>query len=188
MEKKLVEGLVAGSHKSYTKLYEKWVPNLFRFVFSLVKSEEVAQDIVQEVFVKIWSNRENINVDASFKSYLYTISYHMVIKEFRRQINNPLMGDYLEYCDNDELTNEGTAETQLDFDAFIIEFERAKTKLSPRQKEIFVLNKELNYSVVEIAKRLSISEQSARNQLSTSLKILRKELCKFPLLLLFYIS
>ncbi|WP_455674266.1 RNA polymerase sigma factor [Phocaeicola sp.] len=186
MEKELIEGVVTGSYKSFSLLYDMWGAHLFRFVFSLVKSEAIAEDIVQETFVKVWTNRAGLRSDLSFKSYLFTISYHMVLKEFRRTLNHSSMEDYLEYCNTLSLS-EASVEQGMDFDTFLIELNRAKTKLTPRQCQIFEMNKEYNYSVSEIAERLSLTEQSVRNQLSTALKIVRSELGDYAfLLLLFY--
>ncbi|MGL5273811.1 MAG: RNA polymerase sigma factor [Phocaeicola sp.] len=183
MEEALLNGLIAGSYKSYTTLYDKWVSPLYRFVYSLVKSEEIAKDIVQETFIKIWTNRRNINVNLSFKSYLFTISYHLVLKELKRRINHPQMENYMEYCNELQVADSMT-DTQCSFDTFLAELEKAKTKLSPRQHQIFEMNKEYNLSISEIAQELSLTEQSVRNQLSTSLKIIRKELNNHPYIFL----
>lgn len=186
MERILVEEVIAGSYKSYSILYDRWVSHLYRFVYSLVKSTEVTQDIVQETFVKIWTNRENLKADASFKAYLFTISYHLVLKEFRRKINHPQMEEYMEYC-NDLALSDSSTDQQLSFDTFLVEFQKAKAKLTPRQREIFEMSKEANLSIAEIAEQLTLTDQSVRNQLSASLKIMRKELANYPyLLLLFY--
>lgn len=187
MEKTLLNGLIAGSYESYTTLYDKWVSSLYRFVYSLVKSEEVAKDIVQETFIKIWTNRSGINVDCSFKSYLFTISYHMVLREFRRNISHPQMEDYMEYCNELTLADSST-DRQCSFESFLVQFERAKKQLSPRQRQIFEMSKEYNLSIEEIAQKLSITEQSVRNQLTASLKVLRKELEPYSLLFFLFIS
>ncbi|SFS31605.1 RNA polymerase sigma-70 factor, ECF subfamily [Porphyromonadaceae bacterium NLAE-zl-C104] len=184
-EKIHIRELVRDSYKDFTILYEYWTPHLYQFVFSLVKSRSITKDIVQETFIKIWTKRKEINPDQSFKSYLFTISYHIVLKEFRRQINHPLMGDYLKYK-NDLILSENITEQKLDLEEFLVQYEKAKTKLTPRQREIFEMNKEMQISVTEIADKLSLTEQSVRNQLSASLKFLRKELVKYAVLL-FYV-
>ncbi|OJV75869.1 MAG: RNA polymerase subunit sigma-70 [Bacteroidia bacterium 44-10] len=177
-EKIHIRGLLDDSYKDFTVLYEYWTPHLYQFVFSLVKSRSITKDIVQETFIKIWIKRKQINPDQSFKSYLFTIAYRIVLKEFRRQINHPLMGDYLAY-NNEVALSENTTEQKLDLDEFLIQYEKAKTKLTPRQREVFEMNKEMQVSVSEIADKLSLTKQSVRNQLSASLKSLRKELVKF---------
>lgn len=187
MENLLLKEMHTISYKSYTALYEKWAPRIYRFIFSIIKSESIAEDIVQETFVKIWEHRNEltVNSESSFKSYLFTVSYHIMLKELRRQINHPHMEEYMEYC-NDVLLAENTTEVKMDFAEFFAALEQAKKKLPPRQCEIFVLNKECHYSVAEIANKLSINEQTVRNQLSASLKIIRKELGDFLFILLLY--
>lgn len=185
-EKHLLELLKKDSYKAYTHLYNKWAPLLHRFVFSLVKSRSMTEDIVQETFVKVWDNRKNIEPEKSFKSYLFTISYHMVLREFRYQVNHPQMEDYIAFTNNIEYS-ESPDTHKIDFDYFISELDKAKLLLSPRQREIFELSKEENLSVKEIVDKLQITEQVVRNQLSASLKIIRQKLAKSFLLLFLWL-
>ena len=172
-EKQLLGLLKNGSYEAYTYLYEKWVPLLFRFAYSLVKSKVTAEEIVQETFVKIWANHHTIDTDSSFKSYLFTITYHLVLREFRYRLNHPQMEDYLVLI-NDVAYSEQMTTQKNDFYSFLAKLQKAL--LSPRQQKVFELNKEDNYSVKEIAEMLQLNEQSVRNLLSASLKIIRKEL------------
>ena len=174
-EKQLLELLKNGSYEAYTYLYEKWVPLLFRFAYSLVKSKVTAEEIVQETFVKIWANHHTIDTDSSIKSYLFTITYHLVLREFRYRLNHPQMEDYLVLI-NDAAYSEQMTTQKNDFDSFLAKLQKAKSLLSPRQQKVFELNKEDNYSVKEIAEMLQLKEQSVRNLLSASLKLIRKEL------------
>ena len=164
-EKQLLELLKNGSYEAYTYLYKKWVPLLFRFAYSLVKSKVTAEEIVQETFVKIWANHHTIDTDSSFKSYLFTITYHLVLREFRYRLNHPQMEDYLVLI-NDAAYSEQMIIQKIDFDSFLAKLQKAKS----------LLNKEDNYSVKEIAEMLQLKEQSVRNLLSASLKLIRKEL------------
>lgn len=123
----------------------------------------------------------------SFKSYLFTIAYHFLIKELRRQLNTPLMKDYVAFCSELSTCDNETVE-KLELKQFQDSLNRAKEKLSPRQRQIFELNKEGNATIAEIAASLSITEQVVRNQLSAALKIVRKELRQYPYLLLLFLS
>lgn len=183
-EKRLLKELTEGSEHSFNALYNLWGSRLYRFAFSYLKSDSAAKDVVQETFVKIWTNRASINPETSFKAYLFTISYHFLLKELRRQLNHPQMGNYLEI--KKEFISTEDIEAKYDFDLFLNDLESAKLKLTPRQKEIFVLNKEYNLSVAEIASKLSITEQVVRNQLSAALKVLRNELSNYSYLFILF--
>lgn len=182
-EKELLIKVKLDSSDAYRMLYEHWVSRLHSFVLHYVKSEALTDDIVQETFFRIWKNRKSLNPDASFKSYIFTISYHLVLKELRHQLNSTSIEDYIKYC-NDVMTSGNEIVETLDFDVFKEALSKAKLKLSPRQLQIFELNKELGYSIAEIAAKFSINEQVVRNQLSIAIKLLRKELSKQSVLLL----
>ena len=184
-QRKILLSVRNGSEKAYQELYEQWVSRLYGFVFQYLKSKDATDDVVQETFLRIWSNRVNLNPDVSFKSYLFTIAYHFLLKEMRRQLNNPLMEDYVEYL-NRSSTEIAEAESLMCYDQFVNALEKRKQHLSPRQRIIFEMNKEYGMSISEISEKLSITNQVVRNQLYMALKILRVELRQYyPLLLLF---
>ncbi len=183
-ERRLLKELTEGSELSFNTLYNLWGSRLYHFAFSYLKSDSAAKDVVQEAFVKIWTNRTGIDPNASFKAYLFTISYHLLLKELRRQLNHPQMENYLEIKKG--LASAEDIETKYDFDLFLKELERAKQKLTPRQKEIFILSKEYNLTITEIASQLSITEQAVRNQLSAALKVLRSELSNYSYLFILF--
>lgn len=185
-EKSLILSVKAGSEKAYHTLYDMWVSRLYRFVYQYLKSEDATDDVVQETFCRIWTNREKLDPDSSFKAYLFTIAYHFLIKELRRQLNNASMEEFVEYqyikVSGDD------ADKEIDFDQFCQALQKAKSNLSPRQREIFELNKEHNLSVAQIAEQLSIKEQVVRNQLSAALKIIRTELQQYSFILLLFLN
>ncbi|MDR3220190.1 MAG: sigma-70 family RNA polymerase sigma factor [Dysgonamonadaceae bacterium] len=183
-ESDYVKRLKEGSHEAYTVLYEYYLPDLYAFIYSTTYSKDFAEEVVQETFVRLWENRASIKLETSFKSYLFTIARNYMLDEFRRQINHPVFTEYIEYSNQLQLS-ENTTEKHLDFSEFCVEFNKAKKKLSARQLEIFYLNKELGQSIHSVAIQLEIAEQSVRNQLSTALSILRKEMKNFIALFTF---
>ena len=184
-EKELILSVKSGSECSYKALYELWVSRLYRFVYHYVKSETVTDDIVQETFLRIWNNRSKLDPECSFKSYLFTISYRLLLKEIHRQLNNPVMAEFIDY-QSELATATDEAERKLEFDLFLVALEKAKKLLPPRQREIFEMNKELNIPILDIAKKLNIGEQVVRNQLSASLILIRTEMSGYLKFLLVF--
>ena len=180
----LLQRLNAGSYDSFKLLYDQWVARLYQFVLKIVKSESTAQDIVQDTFVKVWENHETINSEHSFKSYLFTIAYHRIVDEFRKQLRHPLMPDYITFTSSMVSYNE--AEQNLSLEEFIRQLEKAKTKLSPRQRQVFEMSKEQNLPHSEIEKLMGISNQAVRNLLTAAMKTIRQELEPFAPLLILY--
>lgn len=182
IEQMYIERLRNGSYEDFTKLYKLYASRLYAFAFGLTRSEDLAKDIVQETFIKVWVRRELINLDMSFKSFLFTMARNQLLNEFRRQVNSPLFMDDVAYAEPSE-GSEATVERKISIDEFNLGLEQAKQTLTPRQRELFELNKEQGLSVQEIVTKISITEQSVRNQLSQALQVLKKELGRYSFLL-----
>lgn len=173
-ERTLVSRIKAGDSRCFRILYEKYVSDLYRFIFQYLKSAEITDEIVQDAFIRLWLHRERLDEDRSVRSYLFTISYRQMLKELRRQFKNPLMRDYLEFSESFATEDRHV----YDYDIYLKAIEVAKENLSPRQKEIWQLSREDGLSSAEIASMLSISDQVVRNQLSSALRKIREYLLK----------
>ncbi|MBQ8837833.1 MAG: RNA polymerase sigma factor [Bacteroidales bacterium] len=169
-EKELIRKVRNGDSRSFNLLYELYVSDLYNFVFSYVKSGIVADEIVQEAFVRLWLNRARLDENRSVKSYLFTISWHNFLKELKWVASHPLIGEFIEFsCAlNDE------AMQKYDFNMYLKAISAAKSSLTPRQKEIFSMVKEDGMKVAEVAELLGIKEQVVRNQLSLAVRRIRE--------------
>ncbi|MDP4238650.1 MAG: RNA polymerase sigma-70 factor [Bacteroidota bacterium] len=171
-EKEHISELQNGSKDAFEQLYHGYAPRLYGFVRNLTKSNDLAEEIVQETFIKIWDNREYIRTDYSFKSYLFMIARNHVINVFRKQS----LISTLEECDTIQNSidfSENDTDKLAELNELKMYIEKAKLHLSPRQREIFELSKEKGLTNQEIADKLKISNQSVKNQLSTSLHVLQ---------------
>lgn len=174
-ETTLLSQLKKGSYNAFNSLYDKYFDLLYGFIYSLIRSHGRTREIVQETFIKVWINRESIDVNNTFKAWLYRIAKNMLIDEVRKQFHEPLFEDYLKYIADENLTvpaNEGS----FDLEVFRRSLKDAKTKLSPRQSEVFELIKETGLSTEEVSNKLNISEQAVYNYLSQAVKIIRNEM------------
>ncbi len=184
-EKELIAGMKreTGGDVCFRELYESLYPPLYRFVYSCVKSADTAKDITHESLVKLWMHRETLDENRSVRAYLFTTCRNSLVKELRRQLRNPNVRDWV------ELSAAVSVESRIsyDYDAYLKGLDAAKAKLSPRQKQIFRLNREEGLSAREISGQLGISEQVVRNQLSSALKKIRDYLLKYmPLLIVIF--
>lgn len=184
--KDLISELQANSKKAYTQLYNKYSALLYSFVFKLTKSDTLSQDIVQEAFIKIWINRKELSIDISIKSYLFKMVQNMAIDAFRKQVNKLEITGYLELIQDSQIPLTDSC-TIFDLDEFEIRLKEAKQKLTKQQRLIFVLVKENEKKVSEVAELLEITEQSVRNQLSAALAKLRIHMKEyFPIFVIMF--
>ena len=172
---KLIRGLKQGSYEDFNILYSIYADMLYGFILNLTKSPIEAQDILQDTFMRIWQTRERINLELSFKTYLYTIARNLIIDSLRRQVDNVAFDEYV--CSEAfQKYAENNVEMNISFDEFQEKLYKAKEKLTQRQKEIFELSREKGYSILSIAQKLQLSEKTVKNQLTLALKVMRSEL------------
>lgn len=183
-ERKNIDLLRSGSHTAFNSLYESYSGLLYGFIYRLTRSHSKTKDIVQDTFLKVWLQREQIDPDLSFRAWLIKIAQNRVVDVFRQQWKNKMFETYL--CETYEsFISPEKSDSQIDFDDFLAALNQSKKKLSSRQKEIFELCKEQGLTAKETAELLSISEQAVYNYLSQALSILRKELSLYnPVFLL----
>lgn len=177
IEKQYILELNRGSYKAFDALYTLYSRRLYAFALKMTKSHSDAKEIVQDTFVRLWLNRENVLPEDSFQSYLFTIARNTILNKMRTLINMPVFVDYMEYMNEHHLSADNTSEG-MEMDEFRKKLEQAKETLPETQKNVFELSKELGLNHTEVAKQLNLSEQTVRNQLSLALKTLRKKLAE----------
>ncbi len=174
-EKLLIKELTEGNNKAFRKLFDYYRNDLYKFSLSMVCSKDYAEEIVQDVFMKVWIKRESLNPEMSFKSYLFTITRNKNIKFLKKAANDRKLREEIFYK-KQKFANSidiYVRESELEFLK-----QEALDKLSPRRREIFEMARNENKSYEEIAAELGISISTVRNQMSKSLEILRDFILK----------
>ena len=174
----LIKKVKQGSYEDFTRLYFMYADLLYGFVLNLTKSPDDAEDILQETFLRIWQTKENLSLETSFKSYLYTIAHNLIIDSFRKKIDSVAFEVYIQ-SDAYQNYTENNTENEVYFDEFL-----DKLKLSSRQLVIFELSREKGCSIKDIAEKMGVSEKTVKNQLTLALKTLKSELSLLHYLLL----
>ena len=146
------------------------------------KCREDAEEIVQDVFVALWKNRETIRLEESLSALLFVISKHRVINAYRSTLNSPVYEDYINYK-NDFFVGEYS---RFEYEQYVKTIKMAMKHLPITQQRVIALSRFSGFSNKEIAEHLSLSEQTVKNQLSVGLKTLRQLLSKAFLLFVLY--
>lgn len=168
----LILALKEGNLKAFNQVFDQYAKRLYRFSLGYLKSAENAEEIVQEVFLKIWNNREELILQKSFDSYLFTIAKNGILNTIRKSKSEQA---YLNYA---KLYSGGNVllDQELDFKELDKAYQDAIAQLSPRRKEIFLLSREQSLSNAEIAKKMNISVKTVENQMTSALAEIRKNL------------
>lgn len=170
-DKNLVVKLSHGEVKAFDALFYKYSRRLYAFSFSLLKNEEDSKEIVQEAFLKIWNKRLEIDSSKSFKSYLFAVSYNLIVDHLRHKIKNQEYQKFLlDYFNEDNTQVNNYAEYEI----LSGEIEQAVEELPTKRKQIFKLSRESGLSYNAIALKLGISEKTVENQITLSLRHIKQ--------------
>jgi RNA polymerase sigma-70 factor (family 1) len=162
-----------GDQQAFAEIYSRYAESLAGFAASKLYSLDDAKDILHDLFVKLWENREQLNINSSLQSYLFGITRHRIIDKIRKNITRE---EYASVRQSLGAVYEHDIDKQLEAKELRQMVEKSLEQLAPRVKEIYKLSREEGLSNNEIAEKLNLSEQTVRNQLSAALKHLRKSL------------
>lgn len=165
-----------GDKKAFEQLFKTHYESLVRFAIEFVKDQDAAEDLVQEVFVKIWERKENISITTGIKPYLFmSVKNHCLNKLKAEQRNAFLHDDYAE--DNRFVTHHTDQSTDtIDLAQHI---KLALEKLPPRCALIFKLSRFEDKSYKEIAESLELSVKTVEAQMGKALSIMRSQLSPY---------
>jgi len=167
-ESDLLRRLKLDDERAFDALFRHYSALVYRFAFSYLKSRPAAEEIVQECFIKIWEKRANLRDDVPLKGYLFTTAHHAVLNELRRdQHHLRLHGQVAAAAGPASVANE--AEYQ-EMEAL---YQAALDRLPPKQREVFVLSRQLGLSYPEIAERQGVSVKTVEAHIMQALKTMR---------------
>lgn len=167
-EKKILwEKLKDGDLDAFNFVYKTYAPKVYIRLIKLVKDRTIAEELLQDVFIRIWRNRSKIDVSRGFVSFINHIADNLAIDLFRKiqrdkKLQIEIWASAVDlYYHTEEYIISKEAKQIL---------ENAINSLSPRKKEILILNKIHNKSYKEIADDLNISISTVSNQLVSAIK------------------
>ena len=162
-----------GSYKAFERIYQMYAKRLFAYSLQFTKSQEESEEIVQDVFMRLWTNRAKIRQEDTLRSLLFIMTKHYLINAFRTKINQPEYEEYIQYVNEHSVDD---ASYQLEYQEFVTKFRAILKTLPETQQRVITLSKIEQFSNKEIADKLSLSEQTVKNQLSLGLKTLKEKL------------
>jgi len=158
---------------------------LYGFVLRYIKVEVDAEEIVQEVFVKIWESRNKIDAHASFESFLFTIAYNSTISLLRKRASEQ---KYLEHLKSiQQIQKAPDIIDEIHFKELNEKVKALLNELTPRQKEIFQLSREDGLTHNQIAEKLNISLNTVKKHMVNTNAFLKKHIDNDLIVNIFFI-
>lgn len=156
-------------HQAFDTLFERYWESLYRSALARLGDEAIAQDIVQEIFIKIWQRRETLVINTSLESYLHSAVRLSVISHFRSaKVNETQLQDALQRMN---ILEQAIAD-HTDYLSMEKTLAYEVSHMSETLQRIYQLRTE-NYSIKDIASELGLAEQTVKNYISEVLRRLR---------------
>jgi RNA polymerase sigma-70 factor (ECF subfamily) len=180
----LIMRVVQGDEIAFEQLFRQYKNKLYSFIFHLSGSATIAEDVLQDVFLKIWRDRGQLTGIDNFNAYLYRMAQNTAINVLRRQSREALLLNEVqrlapEGVHSDELLAAKEVQTAL---------QQAINNLPPQQRKVYQLGQEQGLTYEQIAHALGISTSTVRNHMVQALKAIREYIAlHFPSLLIYLV-
>ncbi|WP_422351051.1 RNA polymerase sigma factor [Flagellimonas sp.] len=167
----LIQHLKKGNEKAYAYMVDRYSHKLCAYASSLTNDPVVAQDIVQQVFIKVWERKNRLNANFSFSNFLHKSVYNEFIDQYRkRQAVTLLEKKYIDALGHIVEQDQSLLEKQI---ALV---RREIQNLPPKCKQVFLLSKQEGLTNLEIAEYLSVSTKAVEGHITKAFSILRKKM------------
>ena len=172
-EQTLTKKIAQGDHLAFRELFDRYKDVLFGYSYKLTKSQALAEEAVQEIFMKVWQNRKELNSHLSIKAYLFKIAQNHNYNILRKATYSDQLKKQIFYrCQNEYFSTEDQV-IYLDLENFK---NQAIATLPPKRKQIFQMSRVQGLSHAEIALQLGISQNTVKDQIGKAMKTIKKQL------------
>jgi RNA polymerase sigma-70 factor (ECF subfamily) len=171
-EQELLEAVRHDSEKAFEEIFNRYWSKVYGVAYSLVRSREVTQEIVQSLFISLWDKRASLVIN-NLLCYLTTAARHRALDVIESQLVRQKHWDYYKRFIPQQSC---TTEQDVTFNELVVAIEEKLELLPEKSKRVFMLNRMEGRSVQEIASLLNLSEKAIQYHLTKSTKELRLHL------------
>ena len=181
-EGQLIQSLARRDEASFEQVFKTHFKNLHAYACTITREESAAEEVVQQVFVKLWERSEGLSISGSVAAYLYRAVYNESLNYLKHQKVRSAYGQHVVHTMKNETEHAGKKLQLKELEGRLAE---AMNDMPEQCRTIFQLSRfeELRYR--EIADRLGLSIKTVENQMGKALKILRVKLVDFLPLTIF---
>lgn len=177
ISKSIVESIRIGDKDAFKVFFNYYYIKVRNFADGMLKNREEAENIAQNVFMKIWLNRAMLSPEKSIDHYIFTIVRNEINDSFRR---SAYFNDYSDYVMGSQTEDDAfSSEQNYDFKEIVQIVDEAVEKMPDQRKLIFKMSRFSGLSNDEIAKRLDISRRTVEKHISLALHTIKKSLSDF---------
>lgn len=163
----LLRQIREGNEEAFKSLFETYFTPLCRFIYLYLEDSDVAEELAMDIFIYLWENRENFQIQLSLKAYLFQAARNKCLNELRKKKETVSLDDA-------EVTSINTDVSSLETEELYRLIHEAILALPEKCREVFVLSRQESLTNQEIAQKLNISVKTVEGQITTALKKIKK--------------
>jgi RNA polymerase sigma-70 factor (family 1) len=164
----LLNAVAAGDGVAFSRIYDYYKPGVRTYVLRLVKIPELADDLVQEIFIRLWETRKTLPEVKSFSAFLFTIARNHSLNSLKAiSRSNQALPELIRHFQTRRVDDE-TLEKE-----YLLFIQKALTSISPRSREVFRLCREQTMSYEQAAAELGISRNAVKKHMVAVMRNLR---------------
>ena len=167
----LLDALSQGSHSAFEQLYDRYSRRIYANLIRLVRSEAIAEELLQDVFMKVWELRATLNTGQSFQSFLFQISGNLAIDFYRKSARRQTMEAAKKLIEESAYDH---IEKYINFKEAEILLDRAISALPPQRQRIFRLCRIEGKSYEEVAELFSLTRNTVKDHMTKANRFLRE--------------
>ncbi|SEM61930.1 RNA polymerase sigma-70 factor, ECF subfamily [Mucilaginibacter gossypiicola] len=168
----LVVLLYNGNEAAYTEIYNRYWALLYSHSRRMLRDNEEAMDVVQDVFAAFWTKPPELNNSGALKAYLFTAVRNATIKLINKSKHKD---NYLTSLATFMQEGECATDNLVSYNEFVRQIEKEIAGLPPKMRRIFEMSRSLGLSHKQIANELNISDQSVKKTINRALKLLKTQ-------------
>lgn len=173
IDRDLLLALAQGDHLAYQEVFNRYWGLVYGTALRLTKSPEIARDLAQDIFLKVWENRDRLPGVRNFRSFLFTVSHNLIIDYLRKKVLGGVnLEELVQFLAEESMPNPDTHLEGREQDRLL---QLAVSRLSPQLQQVYALRAQgMNHE--KIARQLNISHISSKKYIVRALAEIRKVL------------
>ena len=172
-DRKIFKEIKKGNLVTFEKLFRKYYAGLCNYAGKYLKDLDRSEEVVQELFYKLWEKRNKLEINVSLKSYLYRAVYNGCLQYLNHRAIEIKYENYYKKQSKEYFRDASEAMNMQELNEIINE---TLNSLPERCRNIFILNRQDGLKYREIAKKLDLSIKTVEANMGKALKLLRKNL------------
>lgn len=174
-DKQLLHQIAQGDENAFRQLFDQYRDLIFSFSFHLTQSEIIAKDVVQDIFVKLWTNRQSLDQIENIRAWILRLTRNHVLNGLKRKAHEEAL---LREIKAGLAEDHHFTENELQYRELEKQLQQAITQLPPQQQRCYLLSRDAGLKHDEIARELGISAETVKKHIMAAIQSIKKHLTR----------